>query len=74
MPRLTPQHYKALLKVFKKAGFSVSRIGGQNHIIMNKPGVARAIVIPKYSEVGIDIIKSNLKTAGLSREEYFKLL
>jgi len=41
---------------------------------MNKPGVDRPIVIPKYNEVDIDIIKANLRTAQLSREKYFELL
>lgn len=41
---------------------------------MNKPGVARPIVIPKYDRVDVDIIKFNLRTAQISREEYFKLL
>lgn len=39
-----------------------------------KEGTARPIVIPKYDEVGLDIIQSVIKTAGLSREEYLKLL
>ncbi|UCC40351.1 MAG: hypothetical protein JSV96_02545 [Candidatus Aminicenantes bacterium] len=41
---------------------------------MNKPGVNRSIVIPKYEEVDIDIIKGDLRTAQMSREEYFRLL
>jgi hypothetical protein len=41
---------------------------------MNKPGIDRCLVIPKYKEVGIDIIKANLRSAKLSREEYFNLL
>lgn len=73
MPRLTPQHYRILVKVFKKAGFSIDREEG-DHIIMEKPDVERPIVIPKYDEVGVDIIKANLKTAGINRKEYFELL
>jgi hypothetical protein len=41
---------------------------------MNKPGVDRPIVIPKYDEVDVDIIIASLRTAQLSREEYFRLL
>jgi len=41
---------------------------------MSKPGVNRPIVIPKYDEVDVDIIKSNLRTAQISREKYFELL
>lgn len=73
MPRLTPQHYKVLVKIFKKADFSISRVEG-DHIVMNKPGIDRCLVIPKYSDVGIDIIKANLRSAKISRKEYFRLL
>lgn len=73
MPRLTPQSYQILVRVFKKAGFTVKRTHG-SHIIMNKPGVDRPIVIPKYDEVDVDIIKANLRTAQMSREKYFELL
>jgi hypothetical protein len=31
-------------------------------------------VIPTYGEVPVAVIKSNLKTADLSRGEYFRLL
>jgi len=32
------------------------------------------VVIPTYDEVPVSIIRNNLKTAGISRDEYFKLL
>jgi len=73
MPRLTPQHYRILVKVFKKVGFSIDREEG-DHIIMERSDIERPIVIPKYDEIGIDIIKANLRTAKITREEYFTLL
>ncbi len=73
MPRLAPQHYRILVKIFERAGFPVKRTHG-SHIIMNKPGVDRPLVIPKYERVNVDIIEANLRTAKMSREEYFDLL
>lgn len=73
MPRLTPLHYQTLVKVFRKAGFLIDRQTA-SHIVMNKEGVARPLVIPKYPDVGISIIKGLLRTAGLTRQEFFKLL
>ena len=73
MPRLTPQSYQDLIRVFLKAGFTISRQEG-SHIVMNRPRTDRPIVIPKYKEVGVSIIKSCLRTAGMNREEYFCLL
>ncbi len=36
--------------------------------------MARPVIIPKYMEIPVFIIRNNLKTAGLSRDEYFALL
>lgn len=43
-------------------------------MVLEKDGVRRPIIIPKYDEIGLDIIKSCMRTADMSREEYFKLL
>jgi predicted RNA binding protein YcfA (HicA-like mRNA interferase family) len=59
--------------VFLSAGFQFARQEG-SHRAYTKPGISRPIVIPMYDEVPISIIKNNLKTAGISREEYFRLL
>ena len=34
----------------------------------------RPIVIPTYQEVPVSIIRNNLKTARISRDEYYRLL
>ena len=73
MSRITPTDWRTLVRVFEAAGFSTDRIAG-SHVIMSKPGVARPLVIPKYAEVGRDIIQSNMRTAGMSRDRYFQLL
>ena len=73
MPRLTPQHWKTLECIFEKDGFVFEREEG-SHRVYSKPGCARPIIIPKYSEVGVEIIQSNMRTAGMSRETYFQLL
>ena len=38
------------------------------------PGAKRAVVIPEYDEIDVDIIKNNMRTVNMSREEYFDLL
>jgi hypothetical protein len=40
-----------------------------DHMVLTKAGVARPVVIPKYSSVPVFIIKNNLRTAGY-RESY----
>ncbi len=73
MPRITPVHWKALEKVFLADGFRFVRQEG-SHRSYYKPGVSRPVVIPTYNEVPVSIIRNNLKTAGISRDEYFRLL
>ncbi len=74
MPRLTPVHWKVLECIFTKDGFRLSRHKGTSHRLYEKPGVLRPISIPTYSEVGLDIIKSGMGTANMTRTRYFDLL
>ncbi len=73
MPRLTPVHYRKLAKVLKKKGFVYIRTHG-DHLVYQKTGITRPIIIPKYREILEFIILKNLKTAGITRKEYLKLL
>lgn len=73
MPKITPVHWRTLEKVFLAAGFRFARQQG-SHRSYVKPGILRPVVIPAYDEVPVAIINNNLKTAGISREEYFRLL
>jgi predicted RNA binding protein YcfA (HicA-like mRNA interferase family) len=73
MPRITPVPWKTLEKVFLAAGFRFARQEG-SHRSYVKPGLSRPIVIPTYDQVPVSIIRLNLKTAGIPRDEYFRLL
>ena len=73
MPKITPIHWKILKKIFENHGCSYKRKRGSDHILTH-PDAKRAIVIPEYPEVDIDIIKNNMRTVGMTRDEYFELL
>ncbi len=73
MARLTPIHWKRLERVFLTVGFVFARQEG-SHRSYTRAGTPRPIVIPVYDEVPVAVIKCNLRTAGLSREEYLRLL
>ena len=45
-----------------------------SHHILIYPGARRAVVIPEYDEIDSEIIKNNMKTVGMKREDYFQLL
>jgi predicted RNA binding protein YcfA (HicA-like mRNA interferase family) len=73
MARMIPISWRLLEKVFLAAGFRFARQQG-SHRSYTKPGVLRPVVIPTYDEVPVSIIRNNLKTAGIPRDEYFRLL
>lgn len=56
------------------SSWPVSRASALRVTISSKPGILRPVVIPDYDEVPVFVIRNNLRTAGLSREEYFRLL
>jgi predicted RNA binding protein YcfA (HicA-like mRNA interferase family) len=73
MPRIIPVHWQTLLRVFELYGCQYRRKKGSHHILIC-PNAKRAVVIPEYDEIDIEIIKNNMRTAGMSREVYFDLL
>ena len=73
MPKFAPVDWKTLERIFVAAGFQFARQEGSHRSYL-KSGVARPVVIPAYREVPVFIIRNNLKTAGISRDDYFSLL
>ena len=73
MQKISPIPADRLCTVFEKAGFKRVRTEG-DHFVYTKQGVLRPVVIPDWKAVPVFIIKNNLRTAGLTREEYFALL
>ncbi len=73
MTRLYPTTWRTQLKIFEIFGCTYIRKKGSHHIL-RCPKAKRAVVIPEYDEIDIDIIKSNMQTAGMTREIYFELM
>ena len=73
MPRITPLNWKVLECIFLKDGFTFDRQKG-SHRAYVKAGIHRPIIIPTHNEVGVEIIQSNIRTSGMSRERFFELL
>jgi hypothetical protein len=74
--RIRPLHWKQLVCVFRQDGFTFRKRsrGGTSHWVGEKPGVARPVIVPEYDEVSLDIIRANMRTAGMSRERFLELL
>ncbi len=73
MPRLCPTDWRTQIRIFELFGCQYNRKKGSHHILLFT-GAKRAVVIPEYDEIDVDIIKNNMRTVGMSREEYFELL
>ena len=71
--RIIPVHWRVLECIFLKVGFVFERQRGSHRVYVKK-GINRPIIIPERPQIDVSIIHSNLKTAGLTREQYFKLL
>ena len=72
--KLVPVDYRTLINVFEREGFTVSRQRG-DHISMTKVGVLRPLIIKTSPhQVPIAHIRTNMTTAGMSRERCFELL
>ena len=82
-PRQPPTKPADAIRAFERLGFVVARRRG-SHVMMKKlgvarsrqesPGVARPLVIPEHDELAIGTLRSDLRTAGISVEEFRKLL
>jgi predicted RNA binding protein YcfA (HicA-like mRNA interferase family) len=70
--KIKPTHYQVQVKIFEMAGCVYARTKG-DHVIYHYPGGIRPVVIPKYKEVPVFVIKNNMRIIGMSREKYFQL-
>ena len=73
MPKITPVDWETLIRIFESHGCEYKRKKGSHHIL-RCPDAKRAVVIPEYDEIDAEIIKNNMRTAGMTRDEYFFLL
>jgi predicted RNA binding protein YcfA (HicA-like mRNA interferase family) len=73
MPRLTPVPWGKLVCVFQQLGYKVAGQKG-SHIKMEKAGTARPLIVPRYDEVGRDIVTTLIRTAGITRDAFLSLL
>jgi hypothetical protein len=50
--------------IFEVDGF-VFRKGKGDHWVGDKSGILRPVVIPAYSQIGLEIIRANMRTGGM---------
>lgn len=73
MPRITPLPRKDFEKFLEFVGCKYKRTKG-DHLIWDRPNLKRPVVFTVDKEVPTFIIRNNLRTLGLSSEEYLEIL
>jgi predicted RNA binding protein YcfA (HicA-like mRNA interferase family) len=73
MPKIPAVSSKKFCKILEQEGFKLARIEG-DHYIYIKDTIARPLVVPIRKQLPIFIILNNLKTAGISRKDFIRLL
>jgi len=74
--RITPQHHRTLCRILEMDGCYFVRQEG-SHLKYRKGQARRrtlTITVPRYKSVPVEVIKSILHQARMSRERYFELL
>ena len=71
--KINPTSFQLQVKIFEMAGCEYVRTQG-DHLIYHYPGAIRPVVIPKYKEVPVFIIRNNMKIIGMARKKYLELL
>jgi predicted RNA binding protein YcfA (HicA-like mRNA interferase family) len=62
------------MKVLEKSGFRVARQKGSHVIMINDKGTRIVIPVHHGKDVKPGLIRAIIKEAGLSRENYFRLI
>lgn len=73
MPKVPTLKPGNVVKCFEKLGWEVARHRG-SHIILTKPGHIATLSVPKHREVARGTLRSLIKKAGISPEEFLAAL
>jgi hypothetical protein len=65
--------WQELRDVCKLAGCVEVRTRG-DHLVMTRAGLARPVIIKMDRDLGEDIVRSNMRTLGMNRKEFERLL
>ena len=73
MSNLRPLPYREVIKKLRKLGFAFRRSTGGSHEIWWDEKTKRTCVVPHHKEVRIGTLRSILRQAEVSEEEFLKL-
>jgi len=74
LPKIRPLPPQRLIKILEKIGFRIIRQKGSHVIMINDKGTRIVIPVHPGKDVKPGLIRAIIKEAGLSREEFLKIL
>ncbi len=74
--RLPAVSARQMLRALERAGFSVVRSSGSHHYLIHRTDPSRRTVVPYHAarDLPRGLVRAILRQAGLSAEEFRKLL
>ena len=73
MPELPRVSGREAVRAFQRAGWEVARQRG-SHVVLTKPGSIYTLSVPLHHQLGPGLLRSLLRKAELTVEEFRELL
>lgn len=73
MPNITPLDWKEFEKFLLYIGCEFKRQKG-DHRVYSRSDLKRPVILPMYKSLPVFIIRNNLRTVGISHDEYLEIL
>ncbi|MBP2132421.1 putative RNA binding protein YcfA (HicA-like mRNA interferase family) [Methanomicrobium sp. W14] len=74
MPKLPVLSYIEVIKALNKIGYEIDHQTGSHIILRQDTEPYRRLTIPNHKEISKGTINSIIRQAGLTRDEFIKLL
>ena len=75
MSRLPTITAKEMIRALRRAGFEVEPETGSSHLALRHPVTGRKTIVPRHAgDLKRGLVQGILKEAGLSREQFRRLL
>jgi predicted RNA binding protein YcfA (HicA-like mRNA interferase family) len=71
---LKPQPAKKVIKALSRLGFQVARKRGSHVVLKHPDGRLTVVAVHAREEISAGLLNKIIKDAGMSREEFIKLL
>jgi predicted RNA binding protein YcfA (HicA-like mRNA interferase family) len=74
MPKLPVVSGMEARRAFERTGWVFVRVGSSRHMILRKPGFIVALSVPDHRALDRGLLRSLIRDAGLTVEEFIDLL